>query len=41
VPFRFTGKLNKLTLRIEPRKLPPEEEKLLLQEGQRKNRASK
>jgi arylsulfatase len=29
VPFRFTGKLNKLTLSIERPKLTPEEEKKL------------
>jgi hypothetical protein len=40
VPFRFTGKLAKLTLKIEPRKLTAEEEKLLREEGQRNNRAS-
>lgn len=40
VPFRFTGKLTKLTLRVEPRNLTAEEEKLLREQGQRNNRAS-
>jgi arylsulfatase A-like enzyme len=40
VPFRFTGKLNKVTIRVLPRSLTPTEEKLLRQEGQRSNRAS-
>jgi len=40
VPFKFTGKLAKLTLKVEPRKLSPEEERLLIQEGRRNNRAS-
>jgi arylsulfatase A-like enzyme len=40
VPFTFTGKLVKLTLKIEPRQLTPEEEKWLMQESRRSNRAS-
>src|SRR5262249_51589810 len=40
VPFEFTGKLNKLTLAIERPKLTPEDEKRLMEEGQRNNRAS-
>jgi arylsulfatase len=40
VPFKFTGKLTKLTVKVEPRMLTPEEEKLLREQGQRNNRAS-
>ena len=40
VPFRFSGKLNKVTIRVQPRSLTPAEEKLLQQEGGRSNRAS-
>ena len=40
VPFRFTGKLDKLTLKIERPQLTPADIKLLEQEGQRNNRAS-
>jgi arylsulfatase len=40
IPFKFTGKLNKLTLKIAPPKLTEAEERLLRQEGQRNNRAS-
>jgi arylsulfatase A-like enzyme len=40
VPFRFTGKLAKLTITIEPRKLTPDEEKLLREQAQRNNKAS-
>ena len=29
VPFTFTGKLNKLTISVEPPKLTPEDEKKL------------
>jgi arylsulfatase len=39
VPFRFTGKLNKLTLTIDRPKLTPEDEKRLA-EAQRNNRVS-
>ncbi len=39
-PFRFTGKLNKLTIKIDRPKLTPEDEKRLMQESQRNNRAS-
>jgi arylsulfatase len=37
VPFRFTGKLNKLTITVEEPKLTPADEKLLREEGQRTN----
>ncbi len=40
VPFRFTGKLTKLTLKIDRPKLTPADEKRLMEEGQRNNRAS-
>jgi arylsulfatase len=40
VPFRFTGKLTKLTLVIDPPKLTPADEKRLLEEGRRNNRMS-
>jgi hypothetical protein len=40
VPFRFNGKLNKVTIRVQPRSLTPAEEKLLQQEGGRSNKAS-
>jgi arylsulfatase len=40
VPFRFTGKLRKVTIRVQPRSLTPAEEELLRREGQRSNRAS-
>ena len=40
VPFKFTGKLNKLTLKVERPKLSPEDIKKLEQEGQRNNKAS-
>jgi len=40
VPFRFTGKLEKLTLKIDRPRLSPEDEKRLLQESRRNNRAS-
>ena len=39
VPFRFTGKLNKLTLTIDRPKLTPEDEKKLMQ-AQRNNKTS-
>jgi arylsulfatase len=39
VPFRFTGKLNKLTLTIDRPKLTPEDEKRLM-EAQRNNKMS-
>lgn len=38
-PFRFTGKLNKLTLTIDRPKLSPEDE-MKLMEAQRNNRVS-
>jgi arylsulfatase A-like enzyme len=40
VPFRFAGKLNKVTIRVQPRNLTAAEEELLRREGQRNNRAS-
>jgi len=40
VPFNFTGKLNKLMLKIDRPKLTPADIKLLEQESQRNNRAS-
>ena len=40
VPFAFTGKLDKLTLKIDRPKLSPADIKRLEQEGQRNNRAS-
>src|SRR5262249_19133714 len=40
VPFEFTGKLTKLTLAIARPKLTPEDEKRLMEEGQRNNKAS-
>ena len=40
VPFKFTGKLTKLTLTIDRPKLSPEEEKLLMEKSQRDNSAS-
>ena len=33
-PFRFTGKLDKLTIKLEPPKMTAEEEKLLQQKTQ-------
>ena len=41
VPFAFTGKLIKLTIKVDRPKLTPADIKLLEQEGQRNNRASK
>ncbi len=40
VPFTFTGKLNKLTLKIDRPQLTPADIKLLEEEGQRNNRDS-
>jgi arylsulfatase len=40
MPFTFTGTLAKLTLKLEPRQLTPDEEQRLLQESRRSNRAS-
>jgi arylsulfatase A-like enzyme len=40
VPFKFTGKLTRLTLIIDRPKLTPEEEKELMEKSQRNNRAS-
>jgi len=40
VPFKFTGKLAKLTLTIDRPKLTPADEKLLMEKSQRNNKAS-
>src|SRR5262249_38988944 len=40
VPFTFTGKLTKLTIKVNRPQLTPADEKLLMQEGQRSNKAS-
>jgi arylsulfatase len=40
VPFKFTGKLTKLTIGIDRPKLTAEDEKRLMQDGQRSNRMS-
>jgi hypothetical protein len=40
VPFKFTGKLNKLTLTTDRPQLTPEDETRLMMEGQRNNRMS-
>jgi hypothetical protein len=40
VPFRFTGKLNRLTIKLEPLKLSLEEQKALLEKGRRYNEVS-
>jgi len=40
VPFAFTGKLNKLTLKLDRPQLSAADIKRLEQEGQRNNRAS-
>lgn len=40
VPFKFTGKLTKLTLKIDRPKLTPADEKLLMEQSQRNNKAS-
>jgi arylsulfatase A-like enzyme len=40
VPFNFTGKLNKLTVKMDRPQLSPADIKLLEQEGQRNNKAS-
>ncbi|MEX0676980.1 MAG: sulfatase-like hydrolase/transferase [Pirellulales bacterium] len=40
VPFKFSGKLAKLTVKLEPPKLSPQDEKLLKEQGRRNNRAS-
>lgn len=40
IPFSLTAKLKKLTLKVDPPKLTEAEKKLLIQEGQRDNRAS-
>jgi hypothetical protein len=40
VPFKFTGKLTKLTLTVDRPKLSPADEKLLMEKSQRNNKAS-
>jgi arylsulfatase len=40
VPFTFTGKFDKLTLKLDRPKLTPADIELLEREGQRNNRAS-
>jgi len=40
IPFKFTGKLAKLTIKIDRPKLSPEDIKRLQQKGQRNNQAS-
>jgi arylsulfatase len=40
VPFRFTGKLNKLTIELYPVPLSAEDQRLLAIQGRRNNRAS-
>ncbi len=40
VPFAFTGKLAKLTLKLDRPQLTPEDEKRLMQESQRNNKTS-
>ena len=40
VPFKFTGKLDKLTIKIDRPKLTPADVKKLSKEAQRNNRAS-
>ena len=40
IPFKFTGKLNKLTLKIDRPSLSAEDQKAFLEKGQRNNRAS-
>lgn len=40
VPFEFTGTLSKLTLKIDRPKLTPADEKCLLEQSRRNNRAS-
>jgi hypothetical protein len=40
VPFRFTGKLNKLTFKLGPAHMTAEEQRIMQAMGQRNNRAS-
>jgi hypothetical protein len=40
IPFQFTGKLYKLTVKIERPKLTPADIKILEQESQRNNKSS-
>jgi hypothetical protein len=40
VPFTFTGKLDKLTIKIDRPQLTPADIKLLEEQGQRNNRDS-
>ena len=40
VPFRFTGKLNKLTFKLDPQQLTADERRIMHALGQRNNKAS-
>ena len=40
VPFRFTGKLNKLTLQLKPVPMTSADQKILAEKGRRNNAAS-
>jgi arylsulfatase A-like enzyme len=40
VPFTFTGKLDKLTIKVDRPKLTPADEKMLMEQSQRNNKAS-
>ncbi len=40
VPFKFTSKINKLTIKVDQPKLTPADEKLLMQESRGNNGAS-
>jgi arylsulfatase A-like enzyme len=40
VPFKFTGKINKLTIKVDRPQLSPADEKLLMEESRRNNSAS-
>lgn len=40
VPFKFSGKLNKLTLPVDRPKLTPADEKMLMEQSQRNNKTS-
>jgi hypothetical protein len=40
LPFRFTGKLNKVTFELGPQQMTPDEQKTMAVKGQRDNPAS-
>jgi arylsulfatase A-like enzyme len=40
VPFKFTGKINRLTIKVDRPQLSPADEKLLMEESRRNNSAS-